>query len=221
MNTRGAYGFSKYNALKHASPRAPFEPGTGLHGQLHWVTQIDNLTGSTSAKRRKPRTWGCWIRFNLHGQGACDFDARHPNRNQRRLEPTHLPRVRMAREAGIGRLGTAPIITARTGNSFTTFDCSAQHGDTVCARYFVPSGATISFERNSNNAGKLGRTCIRTSACQSSQTYFQPWLLNATGGVDPASASPSRCCDGDAICNITTTRPHPISTGAKLQGPRI
>jgi len=34
----------------------------------------------------------------------------------------------------------APIITARTGNSFTTFDCSANIGDTVCARYFVPSG---------------------------------------------------------------------------------
>jgi hypothetical protein len=54
------------------------------------------------------------------------------------------------------------------------FDSSANIGDTVAARYFVPAGAKIPVSGNSNNVGEVGANAYTFSTLPVSPTYTDP-----------------------------------------------
>ena len=222
MNTRGANGFSKYNALntRFASSNL-LSQGLDFTVNYTWSHTIDNLSSTFS---ETPQTENLGLLDPVQpslDKGPADFDARHRIAISAVWNPPYAKSTHGFVKQVLDGWELAPIITARTGNSFTTFDCSANIGDTVCARYFVPSGATIPLSGNSNNAGKLGPNVYSYLSVPVSQTYFNPWLLNATGGVDPATGFLAGVADGELpLCNITTNGAgNPISTGANCKWP--
>ena len=104
----------------------------------------------------------------------------------------------------------APIITARTGQPFTGFDCTNNIGDTVCARYFLTNGLKLSTTGNSNNVPQL------TAGGQAlPNTFVYTTLPISTAYADPLVGS------GELpTCNMVTNGAgNLVSTGQNCHWP--
>jgi hypothetical protein len=175
MNTRGANGFSHYDALNTRFTSSNlFKQGLDLNFNYTWSHTIDNLS-STFSETPQTENLGLFDPFQpALDKGNADFDARH------RIAISAVWTIPYAkgthgflRQAADG-WEVAPIFTAHTGNSFTVFDSTGNIGDTVAARYFAPSGATIPRTGNSGNVGTVGPNAYTYLTLPVSPTYLDP-----------------------------------------------
>jgi outer membrane receptor protein involved in Fe transport len=157
MNTRGADGFSQYHALNtRFSSTNLFHQGLDITMNYTWSHTIDNLS-STFSETPQTENLGLLDPFQpALDKGNADFDARHRVAisavwNVPYAKGTHgfLKQVADGWEL-------SPIITARTGNSFTVFDSTNDIGDTVASRYLIPAGANIPTSGNTSNVLATG-----------------------------------------------------------------
>ena len=157
MNTRGFDGFSHYHALNtRFSSSNLLNQGLDLTVNYTYSHTIDNLS-STFSETPQTENLGLLDPFQPGlDRGNADFDARH------RIALSAVWTLPYAKGThGFVRQvldgwELAPLITARTGNSFTVFDSTANIGDTVAARYWIPAGAAIPKSGNSNNIPATG-----------------------------------------------------------------
>jgi hypothetical protein len=175
MNTRGANGFSDYHALNTRFTSGNlFNQGLNLNVNYTWSHTIDNLS-STFSETPQTENLGLLDPFQpALDKGNADFDARH------RIAISAVWTIPYAkgthgflRQAADG-WEIAPIVTAHTGNSFTVFDSTANIGDTVAARYFAPSGATVPLSGNAGNVGEVGPNAFTYLTLPVSPTYTDP-----------------------------------------------
>lgn len=175
MNTRGANGFSSYNALNTRFTSSNlFRQGLDLTVNYTWSKSIDNLS-STFSETPQTENLGLLDPFQPKlDKGPADFDARHRIAVSAVWALPYAKQFHGAAKQVLDGWEFAPIITARTGNPFTVFDTSANIGDTVGARYFVPGGAKIPVSGNSNNVGAVGANAYTFSTLPVSPTYTDP-----------------------------------------------
>jgi hypothetical protein len=177
MNTRGANGFSYYDALNSRFTSGNlFNQGLTLNVNYTWSHTIDNLS-STFSETPQTENLGLFDPFQpALDKGNADFDARH------RVAISAVWKLPYAKSThGIVRQimdgwELASIITAHTGNSFTVFDCTANIGDTVCSRYYDPIGQKVPLTGNSGNAGALGPNTYTYLTVPVSPTYTDPLI---------------------------------------------
>ncbi len=179
MNTRGTNGFSYYDAVNTRFVSSNlFKQGLTLTVNYTYSHTIDNLSSSFS---ETPQTENLGLLDPFQpalDKGSADFDARH------RIAISGVWTVPYAKNThGFAKQlldgwEFAPIFTAHTGNPFTVFDSSANIGDTVSARYFVPAGAAIPLSGNTNNVpatgGFAGANTYTYLTLPASATYTDP-----------------------------------------------
>jgi len=175
MNTRGANGFSNYHALNtRLSSNNLFHQGLDLVVNYTWSKTIDNLSSSFS---ETPQTENLGLLDPFQpklDKGLADFDARHRVAISAVWNLPYAKNFHGVSKQILDGWQFAPIVTARTGNPFTVFDSSANIGDTVAARYFVPTGVSIPASGNSNNADPVGANAFTFSTLPVSPTYTDP-----------------------------------------------
>jgi len=205
MNTRGANGFSNYNSLNTRFTSSNlFNQGLNLNVNYTYSHTLDNLSSSFS---ETPQTENLGLLDPFQpalDYGSADFDARH------RIAVSAVWDIPYARNTHgfvrqvVDGWEVAPIITAHTGNPFTVFDSGANLGDTVAARFFVPAGAHIPLDGNSDNAGAVGPNTFTYLTVPASDTYVDP--LVGSGELPT--------CD-----MVTNAAGHLVSTGQNCQWP--
>ena len=209
MNTRGTNGFSFYNALNtRFVSNNLFHQGLTLTMNYTYSHTIDNLSSSFS---ETPQTENLGLLDPFQpalDKGSADFDARH------RIAVSAVWQIPYAKNThGFARQvldgwEIAPIITDHTGNPFTVFDSSANIGDTVSARYFIPTGTTIPLSGNTNNVPATG-------GFAGANTYTYLTLPASATYVDPLVGS------GELpTCDMTTNAAgNLVSTGKNCKWP--
>jgi outer membrane receptor protein involved in Fe transport len=214
MNTRGANGFSYYDALNTRFTSSNlFSQGLNFTVNYTYSHSIDNLS---SAFSETPQTenLGLLDPFNPGlDKGSADFDARH------RLAVSAVWTLPYAKNThGFARQAldgweVAPIVTAHTGNPFTVFDSTAFAGDTVVGRYIPPAGVAIPLTGSSGStpqANQPGPNSYDYLNLPPSETYFNQFLFNAAGIVDGELPT----------CDTTTNGAgHLVSTGRNCHFP--
>jgi len=226
MNTRGANGFSKYNALntRFASNNL-FHQGLDININYTWSHAIDNLSSSFS---ETPQTENLGLLDPLRpalDKGDADYDARHRIAFSAVWDIPYAKNTHSFVRQVLDGWELAPMWTAHTGNPFTVFDSSAFAGDTVVARYFAPgaapqrTGSTASVPTTGFGAGPNAFTYMTLPA---SATYYNSFLFNATGGVaglDPNIGT--TIVDGELPTCGTTTNSlgNTVSTGQNCAWP--
>ncbi|HMK30150.1 MAG TPA: carboxypeptidase regulatory-like domain-containing protein [Terriglobales bacterium] len=177
MNTRGANGFSYYNALntRFVSTNL-FHQGLDITVNYTWSHSIDNLS-STFSETPQTENLGLLDPFQpALDKGSADFDARH------RIALSAVWTLPYAKGThGIAKQvldgwELAPIITAHTGNPFTVFDSNGFTGlDTVVGRY-IPSGP-IQLSGSTNTlatGGFAGPNTFNYISLPAPNTYVDP-----------------------------------------------
>jgi len=210
MNTRGTNGFSFYDALNtRFVTNNLFHSGLAMTVNYTYSHTIDNLSSSFS---ETPQTENLGLLDPFQpklDKGTADFDARH------RVALSAVWTIPYARgthgfeKQALDGWELASIFTARTGNPFTVFDSSANIGDTVAARYFVPGGTIIPLSGSSNNVDATGgfagpNTFQYLTLAAPSATYVDP--LVGSGELPT--------CD-----MVTNSAGHLVSTGQNCQWP--
>jgi hypothetical protein len=205
MNTRGANGFSYYDSLNSRFVSTNlFHQGLDFTVNYTWSHTIDNLS-STFSETPQTENLGLLDPFQpALDKGNADFDARH------RVAISAVWTLPYAKNThGFVRQifdgwEFAPIVTARTGNSFTVFDSTNNVGDTVAARYIVPAGANIPLTGTTANNTSLGGNTFAYLTLPASPAYIDP--LVGSGELP--------------TCNmVTNAAGNLVSTGQNCQWP--
>jgi len=152
MNTRGGNGFSYYNSLNtRFVSNNLFHQGMDVTVNYTYSHTIDNLS-STFSETPQTENLGLLDPFQpALDKGNADYDARH------RIALSAVWALPYAKDTHgwvkqvLDGWEMAPIFNARTGNPFTVFDSSNNIGDTVNARFFIPTGTTVPTSGNSSN----------------------------------------------------------------------
>jgi hypothetical protein len=222
MNTRGANGFSKYNALntRFASNNL-FHAGLDVNVNYTWSHSIDNLSSSFS---ETPQTENLGLLDPLQpalDTGDADYDARHRIAFSAVWDIPYAKGTHGFVRQALDGWELAPVWTAHSGNPFTVFDSNAFNGDTVVARYFAPGGApprtgsTASVPTTGYGEGPNAFTYMTLPA---SSTYYNQLIFDATGGV--AGIGDTTIVDGELpTCGVTTNAGNTVSTGQSCTWP--
>jgi outer membrane receptor protein involved in Fe transport len=173
MNTRGANGFSHYNALNvRLVSNNLFHQGLDILTNYTWSHSIDNLSSSFS---ETPQTINLGLLDPFQpglDKGSADFDSRHRIAISAVWDLPYARNTKGFMKQVLDGWQFAPILTARTGNPFTVFDTTGFNGfDTVFGRY-IPSGA-IQTEGTSDGA-LLGNNVFQYIHLPDPVTYFEP-----------------------------------------------
>jgi hypothetical protein len=210
MNTRGADGFSYYDALNtRFVSNNLFHQGLAFTANYTWSHTLDNLS-STFSETPQTENLGLLDPFlPALDKGNADFDARN------RIALSMVWTLPYAKDMhGVAKQlldgwEFAPIFTARTGNPYTVFDSSAadagQVVDTVFGRYVPPAGFAPPRKGTTatNASTNIAPNTYQYMGLQPSNTYLNPLLLNF-GIFDGSLAS----------CDTTTNGlGNPVSTG--------
>ena len=147
MNTRGANGFSYYDALNTRFVSSNlFKQGLDFTINYTWSHTVDNLSSSFS-ETPQTENLGILDPFNpALDKGNADYDARHRVAISAVWTLPYAKGTHGVAKQVLDGWEMTPIVTARTGNPFTVFDSTNNIGDTVSARYFIPSGTNIPFK---------------------------------------------------------------------------
>jgi outer membrane receptor protein involved in Fe transport len=137
MNTRGANGFTHYNALNtRVASHNLLNQGLDLNVNYTYSHTIDNLSSTFS---ETPQTINLGLLDPLNpglDRGDADFDARHRVAISAVWDLPYAKGTKGFMRQVLDGWQFSPIYTARTGNPFTIFDTSNFNGfDTVFGRY--------------------------------------------------------------------------------------
>jgi outer membrane receptor protein involved in Fe transport len=209
MNTRGADGFSHYHALNtRFSSSNLLNQGVDLTVNYTYSHTIDNLS-STFSETPQTENLGLLDPFQpALDKGNADYDARHRVAISAVWTLPYAKSTHGFMKQVLDGWELAPIVTARTGNSFTVFDSNADIGDTVAARYWTPAGTRIPTTGNANNVPATG---IFAGA----NTFTYLTLPPSATYVDPLVGS------GELpTCDMTTNSAgNQVSTGRNCKWP--
>ena len=209
MNTRGANGFSYYDALNtHFETNNLFHQGLTLSVNYTYSHTIDNLS-STFSETPQTENLGLLDPFQpALDKGSADYDARHRVAISAVWSLPYAKGTHGVAKQVLDGWEFAPIFTAHTGNPFTVFDSTNNIGDTVSARYFVPAGVTIPLVGSTNNVPATGNfagaNTFQYFALPQSATYADP--LVGSGELPT--------CD-----MVTNAAGHQVSTGKNCKWP--
>ena len=215
MNTRGANGFSHYNALNTRFQSSNlWNQGLDLNVNYTWSHTIDNLS---SAFSETPQTENLGLLDPFQpalDKGPADFDARHRIALSAVWSVPYAKHTHGFFKQALDGWVAAPIFIARTGNPFTVFDSSsADFGfvNTVFGRYFLTPGTQVPTTGSSRTVAgnQTGVNTYSYLALGPSNTYLNP-LLQSVG--IPMSELPA--CD-----TTTNSAGDTISTGANCKWP--
>jgi outer membrane receptor protein involved in Fe transport len=181
-NSRGDQGYSSYNAMNIGLRSNSFrKSGLTLTMNYTWSHTIDNIS-NTFAEGTNSTNLGLLDPFMPSlDKGNSEFDVRH------RLTMSAIWNVpyfehsenRLVRHV-LGGWEFIPLLTARTGEPFSIFDCSAAF--TVCPRYMPTTGPT-----GGSGTGSPASLYSPTTGTNVNQfAYFT--LPNTNGAVTGAGA---------------------------------
>lgn len=209
MNTRGTNGFSHYNALNTRFVTSNlYHQGLTLTVNYTYSHTIDNLSSSFS---ETPQTENLGLLDPFQpalDKGSADFDARHRIAFSGVWTPPYASGLHGVAKQVLDGWEIAPIITAHTGNPFTVFDSTNNIGDTVSARYVVPTGTRVSLSGSTNNVDATGdfagANTFTYLTLPASATYAEP--LTGSGELP--------------TCDMTTNAAgNQVSTGKNCRWP--
>jgi len=136
INMRTGGGASNYNALiTHVVARNVAHTGLTLDANYTWSHALDNLSSTFSDGNQGSFMLGFQDPFNPSlDHGSSDFNAKN------RLAISGIWAIPVFKGASVtdkilGGWEIAPIITARSGNPYTIYDCSNAY--TYCPRAFL------------------------------------------------------------------------------------
>jgi hypothetical protein len=205
MNTRGAGGFSFYDSLNtRFVSNNLFHQGLDFTVNYTFSHTIDNLS-STFSETPQTENLGLLDPFQPGlDRGNADFDARHRVAISAVWTLPYAKNTHGFLRQVFDGWEFAPIVTARTGNSFSIFDSFNNIGDTVAARYLVPAGA---------NVPRSGTTA--NSTLNGPNTYTYMTVPGSPAYIDPLVGS------GELpTCNmVTNAAGNLVSTGQNCQWP--
>jgi len=210
MNTRGSNGFSFYHAMNtRFVSRNLFHQGLDITTNYTWSHTIDNLSSSFS---ETPQTENLGLLDPFQpalDRGNADFDVRHRVAISAVWALPYAKNTHGFAKQLLDGWEVDPIITARTGFSFTVFDSFANIGDTVAARYAVPDGATIPL------SGSTSSSNVATGNFAAPNTFAYMTLPASQTYVDPLVG------DGELpTCDIVNNSlGNPVSTGQNCRWP--
>ncbi|HXZ81327.1 MAG TPA: TonB-dependent receptor [Terriglobales bacterium] len=174
LNTRGANGFSYYNALNTRFVSSNlFHQGLDITVNYTYSHAIDNLS-STFSETPQTVNLGLLDPFNpALDKGSADFDTRHRIALSAVWTLPYAKGMHGIAKQALDGWELAPIITAHTGQPFTVFDSNAFNPrDTVVGRY-LPDGA-FGLSGSTSTASPVGPNTFNYLNLPGSLTYADP-----------------------------------------------
>jgi len=203
MNTRGANGFSHYNAVNfRVASNNLLNQGLDINVNYTYSHTIDNLSSTFS---ETPQTINLGLLDPLNpglDRASADFDARHRIAISAVWELPYAKGTHGIFKRVLDGWQFAPIYTARTGNPFAIFDTTNFNGfDTVFGRYIPSTPIATTGSTSGPDQGGNVFNYLRLSA---PVPYVEP--LTGSGELP--------------TCDMTTNAAgHRISTGRNCHFP--
>ncbi|HMK29735.1 MAG TPA: TonB-dependent receptor plug domain-containing protein, partial [Terriglobales bacterium] len=175
MNTRGANGFSYYNALNTRFVSSNlFHQGLDLTVNYTWSHAIDNISSTFSETPQAQGFLGLLDPFIPSlDKGTADYDARHRIALSAVWTLPYAKGTHGVAKQVLDGWEFAPILTAHTGNPFTIFDSNGFLGsDTIASRY-VPTAA-FGLSGNTSTSNPVAPNTFTYLNLPGSNTYTDP-----------------------------------------------
>jgi hypothetical protein len=201
INTRANNGYSNYNALVVGIESNNFR-NRGLQFTARYTLSAakDNLS-STFSDSNANASLGLLDPFDpSFDYGYADFDSRHRFVSSFNYEIPYFNNVdsRLVRHL-LGGFALTSIITARTGNPFTVFDCTTASSG-ACPRY-VPTSGSIDFS-GSGNPQPVGANSFSFVQLPAAAPFFNSVAGNGVVGPFPAQMSKRNAFRGPGYWNV-------------------
>jgi carboxypeptidase family protein/TonB-dependent receptor-like protein len=198
INTRANNGFSNYNALIVGIASNNFRnQGLQFTARYSLSSAKDNLS-STFSDSNGNASLGLLDPFDPDfDYGYADFDTRHRFVTSFNYEVPFFKNAESSLVRNLfGGFALTGILSARTGNPFTVFDCTTASSG-ACPRYVSSTGSVS----GSSGLASVGANSFNYLQLPAANPYFNPVAGNGVVGPFPAEMSKRNAFRGPGYWN--------------------